>query len=72
MKRFGLLLLVAIGCFFLLSKKGKQVKNIGLSYIPTPSFINEEGATVSERILLPEGFKRATYPQNSFSESSDK
>ena len=68
MKRFGLLLLVAIGCFFLLSKKGKQVKNMGLSYITSPSYINEEGATVSERILLPEGFKRASYPKNSFSE----
>lgn len=67
MKRLGLLLLFVLGCLVLLSKKGKQIKNIGLSYITSPSYINKEGVSVSERILIPEGFERVSYLQNSFS-----
>ncbi|MEZ4858673.1 MAG: DUF4846 domain-containing protein [Flavobacteriaceae bacterium] len=68
MKQFGLLLVIGLACFFLLSKKGKEVKNVALSYITTPSYINEDGGTISERILLPKNFKRITYPENTFSE----
>lgn len=67
MKRFGLLLLVALACFLLLSKKGKQIKNMSLSYITSPSYINEEGSIVSERIIMPEGFERVLYEEGTFS-----
>ena len=67
MKRFGLLLLVALACFLLLSKRGKQIKNVGLSYITSPSYINEEGSIISERIITPEGFERILYEEGTFS-----
>ncbi|MEZ4778435.1 MAG: DUF4846 domain-containing protein [Flavobacteriaceae bacterium] len=68
MKKIGLLFLIGLTCFFLFFKKGKEVKNIALSYVTSPNYINEDGITISERILLPENFKRITYPENSFSE----
>ena len=40
---------------------------MGLSYITSPSYINEEGSIVSERIITPEGFKRVPYAEGSFS-----
>lgn len=68
MKRFVLLLVIGLACFFLLSKKGKEINNVALSYITSPNYVNEDGGIISERILLPENFKRITYPENSFSE----
>ena len=65
-----LFILVAVGLlsFMFFTKKGKVVKNVALSYVvPTPNHINSEGATIAERILVPENFSRAEYPEGSFS-----
>lgn len=52
--------------FIFFTKKGKVVKNTALTYLVEPSYIYEEGATVSERILLPDGFERSAYAEGSF------
>jgi hypothetical protein len=52
--------------FFLYIKKGRVVKNIALTSAAKSDHIYKAGSTVSERILLPDGFKRSIYPQNSF------
>ena len=67
MKKIILSILVASTIwFFLFSKKGKVIKNTALTYIIEPSYINEAGATVSERIKLPKGFTRSVYPEGTF------
>lgn len=67
MKKTILLLafVTAVG-FFFFSKKGKVIKNVAVSYVTTPVLLNESGATVSERILLPEGYVRTEYPEGTF------
>jgi len=61
----ALLLIIVVG-FFLYSKKGSTITNTALSYVVTPSYINESGSTVSERITLPEGFTRSVHEAGSF------
>jgi len=63
----GILILMSIG-FFYFSKKGKTIKNTALTYVTNTSFINENGTTVKQRILLPSNFKRTSYNSNSFSD----
>jgi len=60
-----LFLAAAIG-FYLFTKKGRMVKNVALSYVVDPDHIHKEGLTVSERILLPDGFKRSIYEEGTF------
>jgi Domain of unknown function (4846) len=60
-----LFLTAAIG-FYFFTKKGRIVKNVALSYVVDPDYIFKEGATVSERILLPDGFKRNIYEEGTF------
>lgn len=67
MKKFiGSLLILGVIGFLFFSKKGKTVKNVALSYVTPVNLINETGATVSERIKLPEGYTRASYIEGSF------
>lgn len=62
---FGLIL-VGLIAFLFFSKQGSVIKNTAITYVIKPSYINEVGATVSERIKLPEGFVRSVYPAGSF------
>ncbi|MCH9659417.1 MAG: DUF4846 domain-containing protein [Bacteroidetes bacterium] len=67
MKKIVLLLLClgAISYFFF-SKNGKVVKNVVTSYVIDPILVHEEGLTVSERIVAPEGYKRVNYVDGTF------
>jgi len=68
MKKYILLIILVFGTgFFYFSKKGKVIKNVALTYVTNPSYINETGNTVTSRILLPKKFIRTSYPDNSFS-----
>lgn len=62
-------IVLAIGAISILffTKKGKVVKNVALSYVSTPNHIYNKGATIAERILVPESFSRVQYPEGSFS-----
>ena len=62
---FGLIL-VGLFAFLFFSKQGSVIKNTAITYVVKPSYINEAGATVSERIKLPESFVRSVYPAGSF------
>lgn len=62
---FLLIVASAVGYFFL-SKKGKVVKNVAMSYIISSNYVNKEGVTLSTRVLIPEGFTRVNYPEGSF------
>jgi len=67
MKKIILIVLVAISIGFLFfSKKGRVIKNVAMTYVVTPSHVNEEGSTISERIILPKGFTRSVYAEGSF------
>tara|TARA_A100000171_G_C2140131_1_gene154519 strand:+ start:8236 stop:9024 length:789 start_codon:yes stop_codon:yes gene_type:complete len=62
-----LIFVVGLLAVLFFTKKGKVVKNVALSYVITPNYIKKDGATISKRILVPENFKRTTYPAGSFS-----
>jgi hypothetical protein len=67
MKKLIVLLVIAsVGGYLFLSKKGSMVKNVAMSYLIAPNYINEEGATLSTRITVPEGFLRVNYSEGSF------
>jgi hypothetical protein len=59
-------IIIAIG-FFYFSKKGRTIKNTALTFVTNPSYVNKEGTTVKQRILLPSNYKRTTYSSTSFS-----
>ncbi len=59
-------LAVSVAGFFIFSKEGKVIKNTALTYITEPNYINEAGATVSERIQPPVGFTRGSYASGTF------
>ncbi|MDT0556524.1 DUF4846 domain-containing protein [Patiriisocius hiemis] len=68
MKKILFFLFIAVGIgFFFFNKKGKVIKNVAKSYVLPPNYINKEGMTISERIKVPEGYSRASYPEGSFS-----
>ena len=60
------LVIIGVCYFFFGTKKGKIIKNVAISYAISPDLINEEGATVIDRIKLPENFRRKTYSEGSF------
>lgn len=60
------LVLIGLMSFLFFSKKGKVIKDTALTYVTTPDYINKEGNTVTSRILLPEGFTRASYEEGTF------
>ncbi len=69
MKKIILILILAgVVGFFFFSRKGKVIKNTALTYVVEPNYINESGATVSERIKVPEGYQRVAYDSISFQE----
>lgn len=69
MKRIVIVTVLIIGLGFLyFSKNGKIIKNAAISYVTNPSYINEAGITIKERILVPENYKRVSYSSTSFSE----
>ncbi|EDM44163.1 hypothetical protein SCB49_04020 [unidentified eubacterium SCB49] len=67
MKKY-ILALVLIGAvsFLFFTKKGQIVKDTALTYVSTPNYIQREGNTVTSRILVPDGFKRAYYEPGTF------
>jgi hypothetical protein len=67
MKKFVLLIvIIGIAVFFFGTRKGRMVKNVAVSYVSKPEYINKEGSTVSKRSVVPEGFIRKIYPEGSF------
>jgi hypothetical protein len=68
MKKYIIILILTIGIgYFYFSKKGKVIKNVALTFVTNPSYINETGNTVTSRVLLPKNYNRTSYPKNSFS-----
>lgn len=53
--------------FFNFSKKGVAIKEVATTYIVPTSLINKEGRTIKTRIKVPEGYKRTTPLEGSFS-----
>lgn len=60
---FFLLIVVSVVAY-----QFKPVKHIANAVMVSPNYINKEGATISNRVILPEGFKRVAYPEDSFEE----
>ena len=65
-KLIVVVLSASVAGFFIFSKEGKVIKNTALTYITEPNYINEAGATVSERIQPPIGFTRSSYASGTF------
>ena len=67
MKKLSLLffLLVAVS---VVAYQFKPVKHIANAVIVSTNYINEEGTTISERVIIPEGYNRVEYPEGSFEE----
>lgn len=59
-------ILLGFALFFFGTDKGRMAKQVAKSYLVKPVYINEEGTTISQRCLLPEGFVRTSYPEGSF------
>lgn len=59
------LIAVVLGLSF--SKKGKVVKSALVSYVAPSSLVHKEGHTVKTRIHTPEGYKRISPEQGTFS-----
>ncbi|KAB3531775.1 DUF4846 domain-containing protein [Alkaliphilus serpentinus] len=62
---FIIVLALIVGCS---SQKGNPEEGSEISnpFTPKPNFINEEGTTIEERFLLPEGFERLEVEEGSF------
>ncbi len=60
-------LLIGLVSFLYFTKKGELVKNTALTYVTTPDYINNGGNTVTSRILVPDGYRRAEYLVGTFS-----
>lgn len=58
-------LLIIVGVVAYQFKPVKHIANAD-AVIIAPNYINEEGSTIKERVLVPEGFKRVNYPKGSF------
>jgi len=61
----GLIVIVGIG-FFFFTRKGKVIKHVAMSYVAPVNFINEQGNTIKDRIMIPEGYQRMTPAENTF------
>ncbi|QIE60450.1 DUF4846 domain-containing protein [Rasiella rasia] len=66
-KLVGIIFILGLFSYFVFTKKGTVARNVAYSYVIDANFIEESGTTVSERILTPENFRRAKYPEGSFS-----
>ena len=65
-KLVGVLFILGLFCYFVFTKKGAVTRNVALSYVVETNHIEENGGTISERILLPENFRRAYYKEHTF------
>jgi len=63
-----ILLLFSVGLFAFVqfNKKAKVYANTITSVFAEPNYINKEGNTVQDRVLVPEGYTRTEYPVGSF------
>ncbi|GAB5400670.1 MAG: DUF4846 domain-containing protein [Aureisphaera sp.] len=67
MKKLILALASIFGIYyFFFSDRGQVVKNVALSYVVTPSYLNEEGLTVVDRVIVPDGYTRSVYNDGTF------
>jgi len=46
----------------------KPIKQITTALVVTPTYIDEQGQTIKNRVLIPEGYKRVNYAEGSFEE----
>lgn len=67
-----LVILVILSFSFLgyvtFSTSGKQLKTAAIAIITSPNYINKQGITIKDRVILPEGYQRVAYPEHSFQE----
>lgn len=74
MRKYIISLVVVVVLFVILRStvKGKMavhhVKGVITSIVTEPSYINTKGDSISTRVLVPEGYKRVVYPNQSFQE----
>ena len=57
--------MIATGVLFF-TKKGKIVKNVALTFISDPNYVDDLGTTVISRIKIPDGYQRTTHTEGSF------
>lgn len=67
-KWIALTVIGGLSIFLFGSKKGKIIKNVGLSYVVKPALIDKSGNTIASRSIVPEGFTRKPYKAGSFQE----
>lgn len=62
------LLLFSVGLFAFvqLNKKAKVYAHTITSVFSEPDYINKKGSTIKDRVLVPDGYTRTTYPEGSF------
>ena len=61
-------LLLGVFSYVTFSVSGRQLKTAAVAIVTSPNYINKKGNTIKERVVLPDGFKRVNYPENSFQE----
>jgi hypothetical protein len=62
-----ILVLIGAGLFFFFSKEVKVIKDTALTFVVNTNYVNDNGLTVKDRVLLLENFRRKEYSSNSFS-----
>jgi len=67
MKKLSLLFFLLVAAS-VVAYQFKPVKHIANAVIVSINYINEEGTTISERVIIPEGYNRVEYPEGSFEE----
>lgn len=63
-----ILLFIVASALIAIQFKPVQKVVVNVSSYAKPSLVNEKGLTVKERVKIPEGFTRVTYPEHSFQE----
>lgn len=68
MKKVSVLLFIVIALLFVINftKKGKVAKGVLTSYVTKSSLINDEGTTVTSRVLAPNGYRKVNTKEGSF------
>lgn len=64
-----IIILIFIGAGAMQFKPIKNVTNTVVNSIETPDLLNKHSQTIKTRVDVPHGFKRVTYPDNSFAEN---
>lgn len=60
------LVIVGLGTYLLSTRKGKVIKNVAVSYVTSPDYVDKERDSVFTRIRVPTGYARMEYPQGSY------